>query len=85
MFFASDFPFSFYPAIDEDFLGSSMRESVLTQILPNNLVDVKSTSPDLIIGHESDVESFNHGQLATAFEHWHIMRNLFPLEFWLLY
>ena len=83
MFFASNKPINFRPTTELDYLNSAMRKSMLEQFTnwPVNLKkfsDVKG----VITSQQNPLDDLQH---LSAFEHWNIMRSLFPLEFWINY
>nr|CAG8544960.1 15553_t:CDS:2 [Entrophospora candida] len=83
VFFASNKPIKFRPTTELDYLNSAMRESMLEQFTnwPVNL-DKFSNIKGVITSQQNPLDDLQH---LSAFEHWNVMRNLFPLEVWINY
>ncbi|CAG8792476.1 23590_t:CDS:1, partial [Gigaspora rosea] len=65
----------------EDFLGSASREYVLGNFLnwQINLNKYQNVT-DVITDEHNPLDKL---QRISAFEHWKVMRELFPQEFWI--
>ncbi|KAG9284661.1 hypothetical protein G9A89_004703 [Geosiphon pyriformis] len=83
VFFASTKPIRFRPVTSNDTFESGVRQYMLENFekWPVDLTRLSNVT-GLITDHENPL---NKLQRLDAFEHWHIMRELFPLEFWLNY
>ncbi|CAG8433709.1 11273_t:CDS:2 [Ambispora gerdemannii] len=83
VFFASAKPISFRAITTNSTHTGGLREYIL-ETFEKWKVDLTRLSniTGVITDHENPL---NKLQLSSAFDHWHIMRELFPLEFWLDY
>ncbi|CAG8441765.1 3779_t:CDS:10 [Funneliformis mosseae] len=81
VFFASVRPISFRNPTEEDFMDSAMREYMLESFTQwsVDLTKFKNVS-DIITDLRNPL---NELQQLSAFEHWNIMRTIFPQEFWI--
>ncbi|RIB04712.1 S-adenosyl-L-methionine-dependent methyltransferase [Gigaspora rosea] len=81
VFFASSNYINFNIATQEDFLGSASREYVLGNFLnwQINLNKYQNVT-DVITDEHNPLDKL---QRISAFEHWKVMRELFPQEFWI--
>ncbi|OMH84732.1 hypothetical protein AX774_g1740 [Zancudomyces culisetae] len=92
VFFASDLPVKFdFP--QEVLAGHSIRSRMLQSLAKNELLLDGCTagptgSSDNSVGaviNDGDFGVFNKYTVDVAVNHWYIMRNVFPTEFWMDY
>ncbi|KAL1921313.1 uncharacterized protein VTP21DRAFT_11029 [Calcarisporiella thermophila] len=81
VFFASRKPISFRSPTYDDFLESGMRQHMLTEF-KNWAVDIKFNTSQVITDRDNPLPAL---QLGSAYEHWRVMRENFPISFWLNY
>ncbi|RUS13632.1 S-adenosyl-L-methionine-dependent methyltransferase [Endogone sp. FLAS-F59071] len=91
VFFASTKPLTFRAATEQDYLGSTMRRQLLSQLTAHsvflNLLAMNpgsetTTSPKIAT---DSVNLLAGSQVPVAIDHWRIMREVFPVGFWLNY
>ncbi|KAI8054611.1 S-adenosyl-L-methionine-dependent methyltransferase [Syncephalis plumigaleata] len=85
VFMASTLPIEFRAFVEDDYLDSDMRYHAFQQ-LEASRIEVQ----DLELLNKADIVTDEYNRLdqwqyTTALEHWQIMRNLLPLEYWLNY
>ncbi|RUP17956.1 S-adenosyl-L-methionine-dependent methyltransferase, partial [Jimgerdemannia flammicorona] len=87
VFFASVKPLAFRRTIEGDYLGSAMRRHLLPRLtmypvrlnLPK--ADI-SVPPKIVSDKENPLAEL---QMPLAVEHWRVMREVFPVGFWVNY
>ncbi|RIA89540.1 S-adenosyl-L-methionine-dependent methyltransferase [Glomus cerebriforme] len=83
IFFASVKPIIFRNPTDDDFMGSAMREYMLGNFMQWSIDLTKfGNVTDIITDLNNPLDKL---QILSAFEHWNIMRTLFPQKFWINY
>ncbi|GES82223.1 hypothetical protein GLOIN_2v1728725 [Rhizophagus clarus] len=83
VFFASTKPIIFRKPTNDDFMDSAMREYMLENFMQWTIdLSKLNNITDIITDLNNPLDKLQH---LSAFEHWNIMRNLFPQEFWINY